>query len=93
MIYGWPERRRYKLDTRQHVHAAIAHFAANRASYPPAAQAKIARRIRERASALGIATPSLKGGEHMARPRKGVVPKHLRPYLFKKGHRPTRRRR
>jgi hypothetical protein len=92
--YAWPSRRKYPLDTRRHVHAAIAHFAANRAAYPADVQAPIARRIRERAKELGIRTPSLEGGgEKMAgKPRKGRVPPQLRPYLFRPGHRRRRRR-
>jgi hypothetical protein len=52
--YAWPERRRYPLDTRQHVHAAIAHFAANMDRYPPSLRREIARRIKRRAEELGI---------------------------------------
>jgi hypothetical protein len=52
--YGWPERRKYPLDTRRHVHAAIAHFSRNRHLYPSSVAKKIARRIKRRAEELGI---------------------------------------
>jgi hypothetical protein len=89
------------LNTRQEVHAAIAHFAANRDEYPPRVRRMIAARIRRRAAELGIATPSLarlaaEGGDTVRHhPPKGRVPPQLRPYLFRPGHRPrpTRRHR
>jgi hypothetical protein len=52
--YAWPEKRKYPLDTRQQVHAAIAHFAQNRHLYAPTARARVGARIRARARGLGI---------------------------------------
>jgi len=59
-MYAYPEKRKYPLNTRQQVHAAIAHFAANRRSYPPAVAAKIAARIRRAAKERGIRIHSRK---------------------------------
>jgi hypothetical protein len=100
-MYAYPQRRKYPLNQRWQVHAAIAHFNANAERYPPHVRREIARRIRERAEHFGIETPSLdpyvgKGGETVARrhhPPKGKVPPQLRPYLFQKGHRAGNRRR
>jgi hypothetical protein len=52
--WGDPRRRKYPLATRREVHAAIAHFAANRGAYPSAERAAIGARIKRRAEALGI---------------------------------------
>jgi hypothetical protein len=54
MIYADPRRKRYKLATRQQVHAAIAHFASWQRIYPRAERSEIARRIKARAKKLGI---------------------------------------
>lgn len=53
-MFADPGRRRYPLDTRQEVHAAIAHFCANFRAYPPARRAEIRRRIRAQAAHYGI---------------------------------------
>lgn len=53
-MYAWPERRRYPLNTRRQVHAAIAHFAANRWRYPVTLQLQIAHAIKAKAGELGI---------------------------------------
>lgn len=98
-LYAWPAKKKYPLDYRWQVHAAIAHFDANRAGYPARTRVGIARAIAKRAHELGIDTPSLKEGDKVAKKHaeqrrrrrrgpnpKGATPPQLRPYLFKKGH-------
>lgn len=53
-MYGWPERRKYPLDTRRQVHAAIAHFARWRLTYPWPVRREIEERIRTAADRWGI---------------------------------------
>lgn len=54
MQYGYPPLRKYPLNTRVRVHAAIAHFAANQDVYPAGERREIARNIKAKARDLGI---------------------------------------
>lgn len=53
-MYGYPPLKKYPLNKRTQVHAAIAHFAANRDVYPAGERREIARNIKARAKELGI---------------------------------------
>lgn len=53
-MYAYPDAKKYPLNRRGQVHAAIAHFAANRDAYPVRVQREIARNIKARARDLDI---------------------------------------
>lgn len=53
-MYAYPEKKKYKLNNRGQVHAAIAHFSVNRGLYSQRAQREIARNIKAKARNLGI---------------------------------------
>lgn len=53
-MYAWPEEKKYPLNTKRQVRAAIAHFAAHRHRYPVGVQYRVGRSIRAAARSYGI---------------------------------------
>lgn len=54
VTYGYPQKKKYPLTSRPKVHAAIAHFVANRDAYTPSVQSEIAQHLRGAARRYGI---------------------------------------
>ena len=54
MPYALPSKKKYPLNNRRQVHAAIAHFVANHSAYSDTAQAEIAQHLRGAAKRYDI---------------------------------------